>query len=124
MQRREFILGGAAAAWPLAARAQPQPIPVVGFLSSASPTGWDIYLAAFRDGLRSQGFVEGKNVKLEYRWAEGKFDHLPALAAELVHLRPALMVASGGPARPLPPATPVQPSRSSLLESPIPSSAA
>jgi putative ABC transport system substrate-binding protein len=98
MQRREFILGGAAAAWPLAARAQPQPIPVVGFLSSASPTGWDIYLAAFRDGLRSQGFVEGKNVKLEYRWAEGKFDHLPALAAELVHLRPALMVASGGPA--------------------------
>ena len=97
MQRREFILGGAAAAWPLAARAQPRAIPVVGFLSSASPIGWDIYLGAFREGLRSQGFVEGKNVTIEYRWAEGNFDHLPALAAELVSLRPAVMVASGGP---------------------------
>jgi putative ABC transport system substrate-binding protein len=97
MQRRGFILGGAAAMWPLAARAQRQAIPVIGFLSSASPVGWDIYVAAFRDGLRNQGFVEGKNVTIEYRWAEGDFGRLPALAAELVKLQPAVIVASGGP---------------------------
>jgi ABC-type uncharacterized transport system substrate-binding protein len=100
MQRREFItaLGGTAVAWPLGARAQQPLKPVVGFLSSASPVGWDSYLAAFRDGLRNQGFVEGMNVTIEYRWAEGNYDRLPSLAAELINLRVAVMVASGGPA--------------------------
>jgi putative ABC transport system substrate-binding protein len=97
MQRREFILGGAAAMWPLAARAQRQAIPVIGFLGSASPVGWDIYVDGFRDGLRNQGFVEGKNVAIEYRWAEGSFGRLPALATELVNLQPTVIVASGGP---------------------------
>jgi putative tryptophan/tyrosine transport system substrate-binding protein len=99
MRRREFIVGiGGAAALPLVARAQQPAKPVVGFLSSASPIGWDNYLAGLRDGLRSLGFVEGTNVTIEYRWAEGNFDRLPALVAELVGLRVAVMVASGGPA--------------------------
>jgi putative tryptophan/tyrosine transport system substrate-binding protein len=97
MKRRAFIAGfGAVAAWPLAARAQQQPVPMIGFLSSASPIGWDNYLAAFRDGLRQQGMAEGKNIAIEYRWANGNFGQLPALAAELVGLRVAVIVASGG----------------------------
>jgi putative tryptophan/tyrosine transport system substrate-binding protein len=98
MKRRNFfkLLGGAAATWPLAARAQQPLKPIIGFLSSAPPVGWDSYLAAFRDGLRKQGFIEGLNVTIEYRWAEGHYDRLPALAAELVNLRVAVMVASGG----------------------------
>jgi putative tryptophan/tyrosine transport system substrate-binding protein len=99
MQRRRFLtLIGGSAAWPIIAHAQQSTTPVIGFLSSASPIGWDKYLAAFRDGLRENGFVEGKNVAIEYRWANGSYEQLPKLAAELVGLRVAIIVASGGAA--------------------------
>jgi putative ABC transport system substrate-binding protein len=97
LKRREFItlLGGAAAAWPLAVHAQ-QAMPTIGILSGASPTPYIPVMNAIRKGLAETGFVEGRNLTIEYRWAEGLFDRLPALAAELVNWPVALIVTSGG----------------------------
>jgi putative ABC transport system substrate-binding protein len=98
MQRREFItaLGRAAAMWPLAASAQQPAKPIIGFVSSRSATDSAGLVVAFRKGLGELGFVEGQNVAIEYRWAEGQYDRLPALAAELVRLGSAVLVTTGG----------------------------
>jgi putative ABC transport system substrate-binding protein len=99
MRRREFItLLGGAAARPLTASAQQAGKPVIGFLGTASANGYDAFLASFRDGLKAAGFVEGRDATIEYRWAEGHIDRLPALAADLVSRRVAVIVASGGDA--------------------------
>ena len=102
MRRREFfgVLGSIAVTWPVGAYAQAPTMPVIGFLNSAFPDAWQPFVNAFREGLKAGGFEEGRNLAIEYRWAEGHYDRLPALASDLVKRNVAVLVSTGG----LPPA--------------------
>jgi putative tryptophan/tyrosine transport system substrate-binding protein len=99
MRRRDFIkVIWGTVAWPLTARAQQPAMPVVGFLNVASPDGYRPMVAAFRQGLKESGYVEDHNVAIEFRWAEGRTDRLPAMAAELVHRKVSVIAATSTPA--------------------------
>jgi putative ABC transport system substrate-binding protein len=100
VKRRAFItlLGGAAAAWPLAARAQQPTTSVIGFLGGAEPIGYRVLIEALRSGLRDHGYIEGQNVRIEYRWAEGNYERLPGLAADLVRRKVNVIITQGTPA--------------------------
>jgi putative ABC transport system substrate-binding protein len=98
MRRRDFIkvVAGSAMTWPLAARAQQPTLPVIGFLNSVSPHSWENYVAGFRAGLKEVGYIDGQNVTIEFRWAEGHYDRLPGMAADLVRRKVAVLVSTGG----------------------------
>jgi putative ABC transport system substrate-binding protein len=98
MRRREFIslIGGAAAAWPLTARGQQPAMPLIGFLNTQSASSFSHLVAGFQQGLRETGFLEGQNIQIEYRWAEGRSEQLPALANDLVRRGIAVLVTTGG----------------------------
>ena len=123
IKRREFItLLGGAAAWPLTARAQQQAPSVIGYLQSGVPSASASYLAALRRALSETGYVEGQNLRIEYRWAEGNYDRLPALAADLVRRKVDVIATGGGPPAALQRKTRPRRSRLSSLSAPILSS--
>src|SRR4051794_714435 len=102
IRRREFItLAGGAAAWPLAAQGQPRNTPLIGYLGSRTPTGDTAYIEAFRRGLAQSGFVSDRDVAIEFKWAEGRSDRLPAMAAEFVRRHVDVIVCAGGEAVPV-----------------------